>query len=85
MSSFSIYQHGNRDQTNLYCGMSKIIPATYFLHFMIQHYWEHKHISWNQVWEFQESFSTNNKFQQLTCWHNIQQKDQEMLIRFENE
>ena len=64
MSSFSIYSSGSHC-----CGMNKILPADHFSSFLIQHYYQQRHVSWTPT--YSTDYELHQNAREINCWNGI--------------
>ena len=64
MSSFSLYNIGSHC-----CGMNKILPADHFSSFLIQHYYQQRHVSW--IPTYSTDYELHQNAREINCWNGI--------------
>ena len=49
--------------------MNKILPGEHFSSFLIQHYYQQRHVSWNPTYSADYELHQNAK--EISCWNDI--------------
>lgn len=73
MSSFSVWDH---------CHLNKLLPAERFAQFIVQHYYQQRHVSWYPAFHSDENIRAGYHYYAVPkvnlhmppCWHAVQEE-----------
>ena len=81
MSSFSVWEH---------CHMHKVLPAERMLQFVVQHFYQQRHVSWYPTFTSEENIRAGFHYYAIPkvivnmpeCWSSIQRES--FLVQYGN-